>query len=90
MNWTVAEARRRFAEVLDRAQHSPQPIYRRGRLVGAVVAPDQLEAVRANRPEEREESIPAVLSRLRAICADDGYALSVPKRRNRRTPRIGR
>lgn len=89
MNWTVAEARRRFAEVLDRARRSPQPIYRRGQLVGAVVAPEQLEAVRAMLREERKESLSEALSRLRAIVTEEGYELSVPKRLSRRVPRLG-
>ncbi len=40
--WTVAEAKAKFSEVLDRAQtHGPQTVTRNGRTAAVVVAADE-------------------------------------------------
>lgn len=42
--WTVAEAKAKFSEVLDRAEsHGPQTITRRGRTVAVIVAVKEWE-----------------------------------------------
>lgn len=39
--WNVGEAKQQFSELLRRSEHQPQLIYRRNRLVAAVVAVDE-------------------------------------------------
>ncbi len=86
VDWTIAEARRRFADLLSEARRSPQPIYRRNQLVGAVIGPEEL-AILECRPADKSgsESIASSLAELRQISAAEKYALKVPPRRNRRT-----
>jgi hypothetical protein len=88
MNWTIADARRRFAELLDRAKRSPQPIYRRKQLVGVVVSPEEAERLASMRSQAGRESMMYALARLREICAEENYVLRAPKRRNRRAARF--
>jgi Antitoxin Phd_YefM, type II toxin-antitoxin system len=88
MNWTIADARRRFAELLDRAKRSPQPIYRRKELVGVVISPEEAGRLRNMRREPAPESMMDALARLREICAEEEYVLRAPKRKNRRAARF--
>jgi hypothetical protein len=90
MSWNVAQARRRFAELLARARRAPQPIYRRSELVGAVVGPDALRILGEHRKARAGESLAQALFRLREICAQGRYRLLVPPRRNRRQVRLSR
>ncbi len=81
-SWNVAEAKRRFSELLRKAVREPQLIYSRDRLVAAVVDPGTLEAVR--RWQEREgRSVAERFAEYRAIAAEEEYALEVPARRDR-------
>jgi antitoxin (DNA-binding transcriptional repressor) of toxin-antitoxin stability system len=47
--WNVGAAKQQFSEVLRRSQHEPQLIYRRDRLVAAVIAMDESTIVEAPR-----------------------------------------
>lgn len=41
INWTVAEAKAKFSEVIDRAQSSPQTITRNGRPSAVIVSAEE-------------------------------------------------
>ena len=85
VDWTIAEARRRFADLLSEARRSPQPIYRRNQLVGAVVGPEEL-AILERQPSGKpdSDSVAGSLAELREIVVSERYVLKVPQRRNRR------
>jgi antitoxin (DNA-binding transcriptional repressor) of toxin-antitoxin stability system len=75
--WTIADARRRFSEMLSSAAREPQVIYRRGRPVATVVAPDRAAP---------SPTIADAFVELRAICAAENYVLERPRRRDRPNP----
>ncbi|HUO85189.1 MAG TPA: type II toxin-antitoxin system prevent-host-death family antitoxin [Thermoanaerobaculia bacterium] len=79
--WSVAEAKQQFSEVLRRAEAHPQLIYRRNRLVAAVV------------PVDESGNLPGVASSLslgeyvretRDIVSEHGFSLPRTKRRPRK------
>jgi hypothetical protein len=76
--WTMATARQRLPALIGAAAHEPQAVYRRSKLVAAVVGPDAAEKIRAGRPRVAE-----AFAELRRICAEEGYALPSVRRRNR-------
>jgi len=45
--WSVAEAKARFSEVLERAQKRPQIVTRHGRTAAVIVAPEEWERKKA-------------------------------------------
>lgn len=47
--WKVGEAKQQFSEVLRRSESVPQLIYRRNRLIAAVVAMDEAQAATVSR-----------------------------------------
>ena len=82
--WPVSEARKALADVIEAASRGPQRIERRGRLVAVVLGPADYRAFRSWQ-ERRRGSVEA-LADLRTICAQQGYELHVPERRDRDTP----
>ena len=84
--WTIATARQHLPELVGLAAHEPQRVYRRDRLVAAVVSPqlaDEIEAVQ--RP-----TLATKLAELQRLCADDGYELAAPPRQDRANPLASR
>lgn len=86
MKWTVAEARRRFAELVRSAAREPQAIYNRDRLVAAVVDPDTLRELVEARIQEPKRTVGDAFAELRTICEEDGYELELPARGDREPP----
>ena len=82
MKWTVARARRRFAELVRSAAREPQAIYNRDRLVAAVVDPETFAQLESQR-EEPKRSVGDAFAELRDICDREEYTLEVPARRDR-------
>ena len=54
-NFGMADARRNFASVIERAQHEPVVIARRGRAQAVVVSPEHFEAMRDALEEIEDE-----------------------------------
>jgi hypothetical protein len=80
--WTIATARQHLPEVVGLAAHEPQRVYRRERLVAAVVSPelaDQIEQIR--RP-----SLATKLAELQRLCGEENYELDAPPRQDRVNP----
>jgi len=80
--WTIATARQNLTKLIGMAAREPQRVYRRDKLVAAVVSPelaDQVETVRRSR-------LAAKLAEPPQLCADEDYALMVPVRRDRPDP----
>jgi prevent-host-death family protein len=85
MKWTVAEARDKFADLLQNANKEPQSIFNRNRFVAAVIDAETFEAFEAWQ-KERRQGVANAFDELKAICQEDDYKLEPPKRKNRPTP----
>lgn len=83
MSWSVAQARARLSELLDAAAHQgPQPITNRGRPVAVVVSAEEYAAFREWR-ERPDETLADALREVSELCAEEGYSLEPPPRRDR-------
>jgi len=80
--WTIASARQQLPELVSRAAHAPQPVYRRNQLVAAVVSPELAAAAEGLRRPQLADK----LAELRQLCADEDYALTTPPRQDRSAP----
>ncbi len=81
--WKVAEAKQRFAEVIRRSESEPQKIYRRDRLVAAVVNPGAVERLHQMERELSARTLADLLAEAREICAGEEYSLEVGARADR-------
>jgi len=83
MKWTVAGARKSFAELIRQARRKPQLIYRRHEHVAVVVDPQTfrefLEWLRLQEARSVEDSF----AELRGICVQESYAPELPGRTDR-------
>jgi hypothetical protein len=80
--WTIAAARQNLPELVSRAAEAPQRVYRRDKLVAAVVNPEMIEGLeRQNRP-----SLAARFAGLQQLCAEENYRFEAPPRRDRANP----
>lgn len=86
MKWTIAKARQRFAELLREAGQSPQTIFNRNRPVAAVIDAGLFEEFAAWYAERKGRSVADAFDELRALCAEEGYALEPPPRHDRENP----
>lgn len=86
MNWSIAEAKQRFSEVVRRTAEEPQLIYNRDRLVAVVVQPEAFRGYEAWRKERERRTIGEAFAELRAICAEEGYEFELPAREDRPNP----
>ncbi len=84
--WSIAEARKHFAELIESAVKEPQAVYRRDRLVALVVDPEMLKEFVAWKEERAGRSIADAFDELRQLCREEGYRLRVPVRKNRPNP----
>ena len=81
--WRIAEAKQQFSEVVRRAGDAPQKIYRRDRLVAAVVSPDVLATLEAVSRQQSSPTLADALSDIRSACLEERYELALPERRDR-------
>jgi len=77
--WTISTARQNFPALVASAAKEPQAIYRRKRLVAAVLSPEALEELKA----ARKASVGSAFARLREICREENYQLASAPRRDR-------
>lgn len=89
MNWSLAEAKQRFSEVVRRAAEEPQLIYNRDSLVAVMVQPEDLRGYEAWREERERRTVGDAFAELRAICAEEGFELPPPPREDRPNPFAG-
>jgi hypothetical protein len=80
--WTIATARQHLPKVIDMAAREPQRLYRRDKLVAAVVSPDLADEFVSH----RRPSLAAKLAELQQLCAEENYELAPPVRRDRANP----
>ena len=80
--WTIATARQHLPDVVGLAAHEPQLVYRRDKLVAAVVSPELADEVEhLLRP-----TLATKLAELRRLCAEENYELTAPARDDRGNP----
>ena len=84
VRWKIAEAKMRFSELLRAARDEPQLILNRERAVAAVVDAATFAEFEAWCSERESRSLGEAFVTLRAICADEGYTLQAPARKDRR------
>ncbi len=83
MDWKVAEAKQRFSEVVRLAAEEPQLIYKRDRLVAAVIDGDTLQAFESWRQRQQQASLADAFMNLRSLAAEEHYVLEIPGRGDR-------
>jgi hypothetical protein len=86
MDWNVAQAKQRLSQVIRAAATEPQRIFRRSRMVAAVVDGDTFEDYLAWKHQRPQRSIGDDLAELRALFLAEGYELPVVERRDRPNP----
>lgn len=69
MSWSIAQVKQRLSEVVRLAAEEPQPIYNRGRLVGAFIDASSYQAFEQWRREASQTTIATQFDRLRAELA---------------------
>lgn len=74
--WSVAEAKQGFSEMLRRAESRPQMIYRRNRLVAAVIPLDESGTLPG---ADKTASLGEYVRNTRGIVRDHGF--TIPKTR---------
>jgi hypothetical protein len=79
--WTIARARQQLPALIGAAAREPQRVYRRDKLVAAVVSPELAEGLAAARPGLAES-----LAELQELCAQEDYQLPEVTRRDRPDP----
>ncbi len=85
MNWTIAEARQHFSQLLKETENQPQNIYKRDQWVATIVDAETYEAFQLWQ-ESQKDSITKSLSHLAQLCQEEDYQLELPKRSNRPNP----
>jgi prevent-host-death family protein len=83
MNWKIAEAKQRFSEVVRETAEGPQLIYNRDRLVAVIVDAEEYGDFEAWKEKGKDPSMAESIAEIRRICAEEGYDLEVPERRDR-------
>ena len=79
--WSIADAKARFSELVLRVRESPQRVTKRGRNVAVVLAPD--EYARLLKAAERSEQQPmrTFLDAVEALRKTGELGLELPRRR---------
>ncbi len=83
MVWKIAEAKKKFSEMIHRVHDEPQEIYNRDSMVAVVIDPIQYEKFKSLRETQERESIGAAFDELRDICEAESYEIVIPERKNR-------
>lgn len=82
MNWKIGQAKQRFSEVVREASDEPQRIYKRDRLVAAVVDADELEEFLEWKRGRERRSLADAFEELRRIRGDEA-PIEAPSRIDR-------
>jgi prevent-host-death family protein len=84
MKWSIAKARQRLSELIKSSEQEPQPIFRRGRLVAAVVDARTFEEF--DHWRKKQKRLGDAFKELRHIEQKEGYELVLPSRVDRENP----
>jgi prevent-host-death family protein len=83
MHWKVAEAKQKFSDIVRQAAREPQLIFKRDRLVAAVVDAETFAAFQAWREQQERRSLADAFAELRRIAAEEDYTVELPPRHDR-------
>ncbi len=83
--WLTGDAKQQFSEVLRRSETEPQEIYRRDRLVAAVLSAEDFEQFRRWQSGRQGRTLGDAGDEIRELCARYDYELDVGERRDRDT-----
>ena len=83
--WLTGEAKQQFSEVVRRSEDEPQEIYRRDRLVAAVISVEDYEEFERWREGRRRLTLARAFDEVRELCARYDYELDTGERRDRAT-----
>ena len=81
--WYTGEAKQQFSEVLRQSETEPQRIYRRDRLVAAVISAEAFEEFEQWREAQGRRTLGDAAEEIRELCARYGYQLDPGERRDR-------
>ena len=81
----TGEAKQQFSEVLRRSAEAPQEIFKRDRLVAAVISAESYEEFVQWRAARNGRSLGEIFDEVREISARYDYELDPGERRNRDT-----
>jgi prevent-host-death family protein len=82
MKWTIAKARRHFADLIRGAADEPQPVFNRDKLVAAVIDAESYREFSEWR-RQKGRTVAQAFDELRQVCADEHYTLELLERRDR-------
>jgi hypothetical protein len=83
-DWNVANAKQSLSKVIEDAKGAPQRIYKRDRLVAAMIGAEDLAEFERWRAGQARRSFGAAFAELREIATEEGYRLDTGRRGNRR------
>ena len=83
--WLTGDAKQQFSEVLRRSESEPQEIYRRERLVAAVISAGDFEQFRRWQSGRHARTLGDAGDEIRELCARYDYELDTGERRDRDT-----
>lgn len=86
MNWRIAEAKQSFSRLINATDEGPQLIYKRDRLVAAVIEAATFEEFQEWRKHHRRPSVAEGAAKVRQACEKEGYIFDQPARKNRPNP----
>ena len=85
MNWKIGQAKQRFSEVVREASEEPQWIYKRDRLVAAVVDAEGLDEFLQWKRGRNRRSLAEAFDELRRVRGDEA-PIEAPPRMDRPNP----
>lgn len=81
MKWSIANARQRLSELIKSSEQTPQSIFKRGKLIAAVVDARTFEEFKQWR--KKQKRLGDAFEELRVIEEEEGYELVLPSRTDR-------
>lgn len=83
-NWSIAEAKARFSELVLMVRETPQRLTKRGKPVAVVLSADEYERLQEAVRRSENQPMRAFLRAAEALRAGEDLGLVVPPRRHRK------
>jgi predicted nucleic acid-binding Zn-ribbon protein len=88
MKWTLEEAQKQLASVINATSQEPQLIYTEEELVAAILDPELFKEFLNWRQKTAQTSLVQVFKELQQLCTEENYSLEIPLRSDRHNPLI--
>ena len=85
MKWNIARAKMNFSEMIHETESEPQFIFNRDKMVAVIITPQQYDSLKIYNENKKRQTLENVFKNLRDICAEEGYRLISPERKDRQT-----